>query len=223
MNTHAEPQVTLKLAVEPRPWLRFSLSGLRTGALGNSSEPAESAIEWGGTHVEPITDTFRNGSAQAADPSLQIEDVFAWEADLILTREGVGRIWLAGGQVFIEADSSNAYDRDLAYWIAEGIFELGAVVESLDRFYLALRYSALGTFDRNEGYFLPAMVGGDDLGFDAKRVDVVSAGGGVRLTDSLIFKLEYTHADYDLVRGTTTPSSLTRKRDYLGGELTMAF
>ena len=229
-NTHFEPQVALKLIWEPRPWLHVSWSGLRTGRLGGDDfgEAAESAIEWGGTHIEPVgiggIPTYQNGVLVAADPSPRIDEVFAWEADVILSDPNLGRVWLAFGQVHIESAGASMYDRELTYWIAEGVLELGALFDPLDRFFLASRYSAIGTLDADEGYSIAAMAGVEELGFNTKRVDMLSSGIGVRLTKWLILKTEYTYVEVDTVRGVAASiRDLGEKRDYYGAELTLSF
>jgi hypothetical protein len=230
VNSHPEPQVTLKVAFDPTSWLHASVSGLRTGRLGGDDfgEAAESAIEWGGTHAEPLgiggVPTYRDGAISTPDPSPRLDDVLAWEADLILDRPIYGRLWVAFGQVFIESATSNFYDRDFSYWIAEGVFELGCLNDMLDRFYVAARYSGMSTFDDDEGYSFAAMVGGEELGFNTKQVELVSAGIGVRLTEQIVVKTEYTYVDFETVRGVDPAiQDAAKERDYYGVELTLGF
>lgn len=229
-NTNAEPQIAGKLILEPWPWLHFSVSGIRTGKLGDSDTAAKSALEWGGTHAVaiPIESgellTFRNGAPITMPDTAPLHTLNAYEVDLILNKPGVGRLWFAGGQAFIESGSNSSFDRDFAWWIAEGVLELGAMHEALDRIYLAIRYSGIGTLDSDEGYKFEAMNNGSDFGFNTKRVDVISAGIGVRLLENLIFKAEYSHYDFDLVNGASAVlSGVEDDRDYGGIGFSLAF
>lgn len=226
-NSNETPQVTVKLTARPFAWLTASVSGTRTGGLGGG-DPGESALEWGGTHAEPISNagvqTFQHGVPIAADPTNRLDDLYAWEADLVFEKRNVGRLWLAGGQAFVESGTGSFYDRDFAYWIAEAIVELGMLAEPLDPFYLALRYSAIGTFDSDKGYHFEAMNDGGNLGNNTKRVDQLSAGVGVRLHKSLIIKAEYSHFDFDVVRGVSAAiKRLSGSRDYGGVAVSVGF
>ena len=229
-NTNSEPQIAAKLVLEPRPWLHFSISGVRTGKLGNASTPAKSALEWGGTHavaipkVSGMVDTYQNGVPIGAGDTAPLDSLNAWEVDLILNKPGVGRLWFAGGQGFIESGSNSSFDRDFAWWIAEAVLELGAIIDALDRVYLALRYSGIGTLNSDKGYNFEAMNNGGAFGFNTKRVDVISAGIGVRLLENLIFKAEYSHYDFDLVRGASAVlAGVKNDRDYGGVGFSLGF
>ena len=226
-NSHAEPQVTAKLIMKPLPWLHASISGTRTGGLGGDAA-GESALEWGGTHGTPVgigtVPTFQNGVAVPTDPTNRLDDLYAWEADLILHKQRTGRLWLAAGQGYIRSGSNSFYDREFTYWIAEAVLELGAISELLERFYLAARYSGIGTLDSDRGYLFEAMNHGDDLGFNTQRVDVVSGGAGIRVYESLVLKVEYSHFDFDLVRGVTPGlKRAARSKDYVGFGMTLDF
>jgi hypothetical protein len=123
-----------------------------------------------------------------------------------LHKRGVARLWLAYGQVGIDGGGPSQYDRDLRYWITEGVFDLGVLSSVLDRFYLAGRYSEFGTFDSDEGYLIDVMYLGTRLGFNTEHVSQISAGIGFRVSDRITLKTEYSWFDFDLVRG--VPDSL---------------
>jgi hypothetical protein len=228
-NTQVDPSVALKFAWEPLAYTRLSLSGMRTGSLGGGSpgETGKSAIEWAGTHAKPVGEggmpVFQNGALVPPDPSLRIDDVMAWEADLIIERPDLGRLWVAAGQAYIQSGGTSFYDRDFTYWIAELTVELGALVSALERFYFATRYSGIGTLDGSEGYLFEAMNEGGDLGYNTKRVDAVSVGVGFRIYDNLVFKTEASWFDFDLVSGASAFRAQARNRSYVGVGLTLGF
>ncbi|HYR97077.1 MAG TPA: hypothetical protein VEM57_10090 [Candidatus Binatus sp.] len=223
-----QTQLAAKLIWEPRTWAHLSLSGLRTGPLGSGTEPGAATLELGETHVTPFgsaTDvpSFQNGARIADDPTGELS-MNAGEADLIVNATDWGRLWLAGGRVAIRSAGASAYDRDLTYGTAEAILGLGAFTRTLERLYVAARYSAIGTFDRDRGYLLDAMNGGEDLGFNTRRVTVASLGIGVRLTSFLTLKSEYSWYDFVLVRGVTPDIRADAGgRNFFGVGATVAF
>jgi hypothetical protein len=221
-------QLATKLAWEPAAWAHLSLSGLRSGPLGSRGAPAASTLELGETHVVPFgseTDvpSFQNGARIGDDPDPALS-MNAGEADVIVTPTNWARLWLAWGHVAIRSDGSSAYDRDLDYGTAEAIVGFGGLSHALERLYVAARGSAIGTFDRNEGYLLDAMNGGDDLGFNTRRVTVASLGLGVRVTRFLTLKSEYSWYDFALVRGVTPEiRAEAGGRNFFGLGATLAF
>ena len=223
-----QAELAAKLIWEPTGWAHLSLSGLGTGPLGSRREPGAATLELGETHVTPFgsgTDvpSFRNGAPVADDPAGKLS-MNAGEADMILNASDWGRLWLAGGRVAIRSGGASTYDRDLTYGTAEGILGLGAFSHALERLYVAARYSAIGTFDRNEGYLLDAGNGGDELGFNTRRVTVASLGAGIRVTSFLTLKSEYSWYDFVLVRGVTPDvRAEAGGRNFFGVGVTVAF
>jgi hypothetical protein len=199
------PTFAGKVTLRPFSWLAASLSGLRTGLLGSSDDVGASALEIAGVSAVPFgsgttVESLQDGDPVAPDPSPKVR-LSAWEADLILEREGLGRIWLGYGQARIDSETSSSYDRLLHYWVAEAVLELRVFAEALDRVYFAARYSACGTFDGSRGYLIEAFNEGDDLGFNTMRVHVGSVGLGFRVTKNVTIKAEYSWYVFDVVRG----------------------
>jgi hypothetical protein len=231
MTSAGEPAVTGKLVLDPTSWLNLSLSGHRSGPLGPTDASfAMSALEIGGYELYPnvipttASATFQNGVVIPPDPSRKLDDVYAFEGDVILRSPRFGQLWLSYGRVFVEAASNSVYDADLQYWTAEGILELGSIADALDPLYLALRYSAIGTFDSDKGWRLRVMNEGANLGFNVDRVHAISAGIGLRLGEHVVLKAEYSWFDFQLVRGVTAAlESLAGSRDYGGIGFTLAF
>lgn len=221
-NTSSDVAIAGKLAFEPYRWLRISASGLHTGQLGNAANAARSALKIGWTQAVPFgsgtsVPSFEDGIEVADDPDPTIASLDGFETAVILRPWDYGRLWLAYGELFVRAGGDSRYDRDLRYWIAEGVLELGALAPLLEPFYLVSRYSAIGTFDSGKGYLLRALNGGRDLGFNTESVSVLSSGLGIRMTRKLTLKAQYTLVDFDLVRG--APLALrndAKGRDWFG-------
>lgn len=230
-NPGSEPQLTAKFSVRPMPWAKLSLSGTRLGETGTSS------LSFGGSFGYPIgffppdvippgfmaPPTFQDGIPVGPDPDPLLEDMFAWETDLVLTPD-LGRLWLGYGRIGLRSDTASAYDRDLTYWLAEGVVELGELSPALQRFYMAGRYSTFGTSDSGEGYAIDAFVDGNFLGYNAHQVDLATAAVGFRLTDQVLFKAEYSWLDFELVDG--VPPFLTdfaEDRDFFAVGVSLGF
>jgi len=228
-NSGGRLQVDAKIDVRPAPWALLSVSGLRIGALGTASTPARTAMEWSGANLSsfgsgtPVA-SFQEGTAVAADSDPRLGGTAAWEADGGLRENGLGRLWLGVGGLRVRSADLSRYDRTLWYGIAEGVLEGESVSSSLEPLYVALRYSAIGTWTSQRGYLLGDQNAGSDLGYNSKSVSWWSLGIGVRLGPHLIAKAEYAWVDFDLVRG--VPPSLTALasgRSYVGIGLSASF
>ena len=68
------------------------------------------------------------------------------------------------------------------------------------------------------------MNGGEELGFNTERVEMVTVGLGYRFSKQLTLKAEYTWTDFALVRG--VPAALRAAagdRDYFGLGASLGF
>jgi hypothetical protein len=222
------PEFVGKIGWRPVPWALLSMSGLRTGPLGSPNHPEEASLEFAETSVvafgaDADVPSFDHGRPIAPDPSGRVSAV-AGQADLVLTGGNWGRAWLSYGHLALNSGSSSRYDRDLNYGVVEGRLGLGTVWLPLERFYLAGRWSILGTFDRNRGYRIDAFSQGEDLGFNTSSASVTSLGLGWRLSDHVTIKTEYSWFDFALVRG--VPAALraeSRDHDYFGAGVSVWF
>ncbi len=227
-NSNESLQIVGKISYKPTNQLYTSLSGLSSGTLGAKGVPGISAFEFGGSHLYQFGSTtnvvnFQNGVPVPDDPSEKIS-VTAWELDVIYRPIDLGHIWLAYGQSTIESKSSSFYDRDLQYWIAEGVLELGALSKQLNKYYLAARYSAIGTFDSNKGYALEAMNNGKELGYNTESVNLFSLGLGARFREYINLKIEYSWYDFNVINGVTQDiKDKAGKKNQLGIGLTTKF
>ena len=229
VNTDSAPAWAGKLSFDPRSWLHVSLSGIHTGSLGSDDLAARSSLEFGDSHVVPLgaiggVQAFQDGAAIAPDPVRRLDGLAAWEGDVILSWPELGRLWLSYGGASVDGAGASSYDRDFRYGLAELVFELARLSPALERAYLGGRYSAIGTFDRDEGYAFAAENGGDDLGFNTRAARVAQLVFGYRVRERLTFKLEYSRYDFDLVRGVGADLlALARKRDRWGAGFSLGF
>jgi hypothetical protein len=216
-NTDSRVAVVGRLTVSPLSWLSVSASGIDSGPVGLGG----TALEFAGSHAVVFgsgteVPNFQGGVEVDDDPSETVENLRAWEADLVLDKDRWGRLWLEYGQAWIDSTRSDA-DRQLYYFIAELRVDLALVANSLDRFYLASRYSVIGTADSDEGYLLQGLVGGGDVGFNTTRLTLLTVGAGVNVVPGVTFKGEYTKVDIDTVDGfPDTLADTARGRSYGG-------
>jgi hypothetical protein len=220
-------QYTLKLFTRPTEWLQLSVSGLRAGGMGSESGAAQGALWLGeswprafgsGTTVE----SFDHG-LPLADGPFQLDGVTLLGGDGVLNFGELARLWLAYGRVEIDSDGAGSYDRDLDYWIAELLFEGGALSPALAPFYLGLRSSALGTFDRDEGYLLDSRYA-SRLGYNMSALEAHSLVLGWRLTSLLTLRAEYTRQRVTLVHGVSDAiESAGGPGDFVAVDLRLSF
>lgn len=200
----SDTQLTLKLFTRPTEWLLLSVSGLRSGGIGSPDSAANSALWLGESWPRAFgsgtpVDSYDHGVVLADGP-FQLEGVSLLGGDGVLRFGELARLWLAYGQVSIDSEGAGVYDRDLGYWIAELIFEGGALSPRLAPYYLGLRSSALGTFDRDEGYLLDSRYA-SRLGYNMSELAAHSLVLGWRLTPQMTLRTEYTHQRVSLVQG----------------------
>ena len=126
-NSQEEVQIVGRFTIHPTAWSRLVFSALNSGGLGTADEPGISALEFGGSHAYTIhgigdVPNFQNGEPLPDDPSTTLT-LTAWEIDTIASHGEWGRVWAAYGSADIDSDGPSSYDRQLQYWIAEGIVE----------------------------------------------------------------------------------------------------
>lgn len=204
-DSSRELQFTGKLWTEPWPWLRASVSALRSGQTGSTNDMGSGALWLGETWATPVgalafrVPTWQDGRTVPDAPN-GIDSTTLLAGDLTFASERFGRLWLAFGHYAIDAEGSGRYDRDLLYWIAEWMLEGRSVAPELTPFYLALRANGLGTYDDEEGYLLDVR-DMHRLGYNAKLLEAYSLAVGWRLTQWATLRVEYSHRRYELVDG----------------------
>jgi len=226
-DADSAPQFTLKLFARPTDWLYLSASGLHAGRMGSSSSPAMGALWIGeswprafgsGTNIA----SFDHGVA-VPDGPFELEGVSLLGGDVVLSWRDLARLWLAAGWVAIDSEGPSLYDRDLQYWIAELVLEGRGVAPLLDPFYLGLRSSGWGTFDRDAGYLLDSRYAAR-LGYNQRSLATGSLVLGWRLSALATLRAEYTLQRVSLVRGVTDSiEDAAGRGDFFAIDLGVAF
>jgi hypothetical protein len=215
-------QYTLKLFVNPAPWLHLSVSGLYSGGMGDDESPANAALWLGESWARgfgsgsPLPN-FVNGVALPDGPG-RLDDTLYLGADAVFTHPAGARLWLSYGSYAIDSSGPAVYDRTLHGWIAELVLEGRLLRPELARFYLALRANGLGTYDADEGYLLDVRSGWT-VGYNARALEGYSAALGWRLTRWTTVKLEYSRQHLTQVRG----AGPAQDADIVGAELAVFF
>ncbi len=226
-DADADTQATLKLFTNPTDWLHLSVSGARSGKVGSSTTPAMGALWFGESWARAFgagttVNSYQDGVVLVDGPNV-LEETWLLGGDVILDYHELARLWLGYGRYDIETDGMRVYDRMLHYWIAELLLEGRLVSRSLDRAYLGLRGSGLGTFDEDEGYLLDSRYA-STVGYNMSEYTAWSAVLGYRLTPGLTLRVEYTRSQVDLVRGVTDPiRDAAQDVDFVGADLRVAF
>jgi|GEM_PF-3529180 len=197
-------QYTLKLFLDPRPWLHLSVSGLYSGRLEAAAAGAGAAL-WLG---EAWARGFGSGSRRETpidgrlhpDPPGGLDHTLFVGADAILTHPAGVRLWLSYGTYDVEAEAPALYDRRLHAWLAELVLEGRLASPELRPLYLALRANGLGTYDDGRGYLLDSRYG-RSLGYAMRALDEYALVLGWRLGRFLTLKAQYSVQRVSLVRG----------------------
>ena len=197
-------QLTLKLFADPWPWLHLSVSALRSGDLGSSSNPASGSLwlgeSWARAFGTGTTVTnFQNGVAVPDGPN-KVHDTWLVDGDAIVDLPDKARLWLGYGQYHIDSTQGTFYDRTLQYWIAELVLQGAWLGEGLRPFYAGVRGQQYGTTDTDKGYLLDFRRA-STLGYNMQQMTALSGVLGWDITNWLRLRAEYTHLDIDLVRG----------------------
>lgn len=205
VDRNKDNQYTLKLWADPTSWLHLSVSGLHTGKIGSKKSSGEGSLWLGEAWARAfgsgtLVPNFVDGVI-VPDQLGRIKGTYFLGADAIVTLPEVGRLWLAYGTYDID-QKGGLYDRTLHYWIAELILEGSLVTPEMKDLYLALRADGIGTYDSAEGYLLDFRRA-RTLGYNMKSLTAYSAAIGWHLFRFVTLRVEYTHQEIDLVRGTS--------------------
>lgn len=210
IDDDTDKAVNLKLYGKLSPNLYLSASLMRNG------EAAQSAIEFAGSHIEPVG-RGDHSSILGTSPSTKVRS-YLYELDARYTFNTKGYLALTFGQVFVDDDLSS-FDRDFIYFSLEPLYNLS------DKLYLISRFSCIGTFDRDEGYHFdgkPYADGNSKFGYDTKSLFRLAFGLGYRLNPRTLIKLEYSHDDFRLIRQ-SNKNAANQDRDLIGAQVAVRF
>lgn len=200
-DDHPSMSVNAKLYSQMTDWFYASASYMKNG------KSAKSAIEFGGSHFEPVTGSL----STEVDSSL-------WEIDFKLNLgSSDNHLTLSYGGAALD-DDDDSFDRDFTWYQAEPLYYL------TDKFYLVARYSYVGTGDDLKGYkFDGKPFAGGNAAFDVESKSLTRAAGGVGywMNPKTVIKLEYSSDDYELITGATSANG--GKRNFVGLEIATKF
>ena len=223
VDSDADKQLTLKLFADPLPWLHLSVSALRSGELGSSSNAASGSLWLGESWARAFgagssVTNYQDGVAVPDGPN-EIRETWLVDGDAIIDLEDKARLWLGYGEYHIDSSEGTFYDRTLRYWIAELILRGAWLAEPLRPFYAGVRGQSLGTTDTDEGYLLDFRRA-SSLGYNMQQLTALSGVLGWDITSWLRMRAEYTRLDIDLVRGVGQDMrGEARDADYFAVEL----
>ncbi len=209
LDDDSEQSWNAKVYGSPTQSLYTSLSLMKTGSA------AKSALEFGGSHLQPIGAS--HPSSLGASPSSSV-DGSLYEFDARYDFDDRGYVAASFGQAFI-SDAAAGFDRDLRWFTLEPFYE---VSESA---YLVLRYSEIGTYDAAAGYHFDGKIlagGNGALGYDSTRLRRLSLGAGWRPNPRVLVKFEIGQDWFDLIDASTF-SANNDNRLFAGFELVLQF
>jgi hypothetical protein len=182
----SDKAVTVRLAIEPTPRLRLSVSAMRTGDLTTAGD-GTSEVWFSNAFFRALgpTATTRTFAAQLAE----VDAAWKWRG---------GGLKAAAGWVDFDDDSTSGdFSRRMRYHSVEARQDLGPA------FFGAARYSAI---DAPGGYPLAANGGAGKYFYNpfaplTKELQRLSLGVGYRFGEPLVWKIEYTWETGRLVSG----------------------
>ena len=182
----SDKAVNVKVYGSPTDWLYLSGSFMRNG------QASESAFEFGGSHFQPVG--AGHMSSLGSSPSEKL-DAILYELDAKITISERAYIALSFGQAYLN-DDFDAFDRDLMWFSVEGLCNI------TEKVYAVIRYSEIGTYDSDEGYHFDGKItagGNRAFGYDASRLQRLSAGIGWRINPKTVLKAEVGADWFDVI------------------------
>jgi hypothetical protein len=138
-----------------------------SGSALTTGDTEVSAFRLSGNTLGPVG--AGGPSAAGTSPSDEVSTV-CWELDALIARERRAHLGLQYGQATVD-DDADAFDRDLSW------FKVEPGLRIRDDLELVLRYSAIGTFDDDEGYRFSGkpIAEAESLGFDTSSLRRLAA------------------------------------------------
>lgn len=188
-DDNGEKAVNLKLSGQLGDSVHAALSLMRNGGSG------ESALEFGGSHVEPIGRAGASALGRSASErvdarfgQLDVKVDFRW-------MQLPATLSLSYGEARLD-DEDSRFDRDLRWYSVEPHVRID------HEWYVVGRYSEIGTDDADEGFHLDGKTfagGSAAFGDDANRLRRWGAGIGWRPNERVRMKLEVGADAYRII------------------------
>jgi len=178
-DSTADKSVAGRIGFDPKSWLHFSVSGMRTGHLSVANDMI-SAAWFGGGFFSPLTTNATIFQANMAEADAQAK----WKG---------GYVRLAGGYAGYDDNHPSGGDhRNIYYYYAEALQHLAP------KFYAAARWSQIRVPDG--GY--PIVGDSSDFpGLSTSDIWRLSLGLGCHFNEHLLLKVEYSFEQRRLVTG----------------------
>jgi FtsZ-binding cell division protein ZapB len=191
----ADKSVAGRIGYDPKSWMHFSASGMRTGHLSVPNDFL-SATWFGGGFFSPLSTKATIFQANMAEADAQAK----WKG---------GYVRLAGGYAGYDDNNPAGDDhRDIYYYYAEALQHINR------KFYGAVRWSQIRVPD---GY----PIAGDSPvfpGLSTSDIWRLSLGLGYRFNDHLLLKVEYAFE-----QGRLSTGGARNEENFLGAEAAFKF
>lgn len=173
----------------------------------------KSALEFGGSHFEPVS-----GSSAGTSTSTEVDsELFEMTAKYnMMIANKKAYLALTGG-LANQDDDDAVFDRDLRWFAIESHLQINR------HWYSALRYSEIGTYDNDEGYHFDGKTfadGNSAFGFDTQRFSRFGIGLGWQPNPHFVTKLELGRDSFYLIDSSPLSDS---DRTFFGVETAVKF
>lgn len=212
IEENSDKALNFKVYGSPIEDLDLSLSVMTDGGV------SKSAIEFGGSHFRPIGAAHQ--STVGTSPSIEVS------ADLIEVNAKYrfsafdNDAYLAVSYGAARAgDNDSSFDRDFQW------FSFEPVIHIAKKWYAALRYSEIGTYDGAEGYHFDGKTfagGNSAFGYDVQRFGRLSLGLGWVPNPHIRAKFEIARDRFELI-DMSPISANNSDRGFAGFELAVSF
>ncbi len=208
----SDKAINLKFYGRPIESLDVSLSLMTNG------DTNESGIEFGGSHFQPVGSEYPSSLGVSTSPQVNAH-LFELNARYEFADNGNGPYVAVSFGAAQTDDDDAAFERDFRWFSIEPSIRLS------NDWYALVRYSEIGTYDRNEGHHFDGKTfagGNGTLGFDTRRFRRVSIGAGWLPNPRIRVKLEFAKDDFELIDASTfTPNN--GDRGFVGLEVAVGF
>lgn len=190
-----------------------------SASIMRNGDAAKSAIEFGGSHFEPVGASHVSTLGASASPQVSA-DLFEINAKYDLSTLASGRysyLALTVGAAR-QKDTDPGFDRDFRWLTIEPYITINA------HWFAVLRYSVIGTHDDAAGYHFDGKTfagGNGAFGYDVRRFRRLAAGIGWLPNPNVRVKFEVGDDQFALVGNSPLPNGGDRK--FIAAEIAVGF